>query len=204
MNNQKLAINALIQSSPILLTIGMILTFIITMLVQFFFYKSMVFPDLMPTNYAALAAGLVAFSFQFIRFALGITGASEFSRGKFAAGLAGIIISAGLAVYEGHEIGHMVSMLPERIADILSYLMYGVLWLGFFIEIRLGLNIANAVKKRTKQEQENQNDTMNLSKYLAYVKQLESQQHTPYTISNPTVNQQDSNPIEKKSPITTP
>lgn len=159
---EKTSIAGFIKSAPTLLLVSMILSFVLMLVVQLFYY-SMVFEDLIPALGLAyaIAAG-IALMFQSARFSFGIAGAYEFAKGETGKGFFGILFSLSLTIFEAFEVSEMtvvwLAKKPELIST-LNMVLQAILWLGFALEIRLLTSVAGSAKQDEKEEKEEKTHT---------------------------------------------
>ena len=144
-NLEQSSLTSFIKSAPTLLLISMMLSFIIMLAVQLFYYQ-MVFTDLVPAQgLSYFLAAAIALMFQAARFSFGIAGAYEFAKGEKSKGAFGLLFSLSLTVFESFEVSEMTAVWLNtnvRLVDTLNMVLQAVLWLGFALEIRLLTNVA--------------------------------------------------------------
>jgi hypothetical protein len=143
------AVMGIVKSAPTLLLLSMALTFVIMMGVQMFYYTMVLTPRVPYPAIAysmAIAIGLV---FQLARLSFGVAGAWEFGIGYVGKGMAGLLFSVALTVFESFEIAEMSDVWTRNDAEFrstLNMILQAVLWLGFGLELRLALNVAGSLK----------------------------------------------------------
>lgn len=142
----KNALSGLVRTSPMFLLVAMILSFLLMFLVQLFYYSNL-FNGFLPVAFCYIVAVGIGLMVQLSRLALGLAGASEFMQGNTGKGIAGILFSLALSIFEAFEVYEIVSSFDEKIRYSMMMVLQSIVWLGFILEIRLAINLKSSKKE---------------------------------------------------------
>ena len=158
-NNINIAIDKLVELAPIILFVVLFLVLFLTGYLQSHFYSS-IFKGLLPTEYMAVLFPVVV---QTLRLVTGFLSSSFFKKKRIAAGITVFIFSLWLTMFEHNEAKSMgeyfvslnidlstltqteaiVSLTKEIITDVVHILIWGALFLEFFLAIWLSQSEAS-------------------------------------------------------------
>lgn len=148
-NFEQSSIAQFIKSAPTLLLVSMMLSFVLMLAVQMFYYST-IFEARVPSLALAYSISIgIALMFQSARFSFGIAGAYEFAKGETGKGFFGLLFSLGLTIFESFEVAEMTMVWTRQqpeFRDTLNMVLQAMLWLGFALEIRLLTNVAGRGK----------------------------------------------------------
>ena len=153
-------ISSLNIASPMMLFIAMLLSFILMMAMQIFFYTELFTEPFGSHTWAMAAAIGIALFFQITRLASGISVGSAFSRGKSMEGMGGLLLSIALAIFESYEV-HEVSLIwGKQGYSPTAYMLVlnGILWFGLGLELRFAWSISGMAKEDKTEEEEDDDE----------------------------------------------
>lgn len=152
----------ILKSSPGLLLTGMILSFILSGLIQTFYYSNYLFTEKFGTyaigfGMAVTAAILV----QFCRIAFGVTGAYDFGKGNILKAIFGLGFSLALTVWQSFEVSHIASSFSNdpTLQSKYQMILQLIVWAGFALELRLGITVAGTIEEATPASTQENTDT---------------------------------------------
>lgn len=123
---------------------SMVISFILLMVIQVFFYYY-IFDDLLPGTAYSIGAGIaIGIMLQGARFAFGIASINDFLNKESFKGFFGLLMSLGLTIfstYEALEIAAIWGNSKHEYAIML--ILMATVWLGWALEIRLCINITS-------------------------------------------------------------
>jgi len=143
MQSTKFALNGLVKSSPLFLLVSMVLSFILMLLVQLFYYSEL-FKEL-PYSFGLIVGVAIGILTQLARLAFGVSGVAEFAHGKTGRGIASILFSLALTIFESFEVIGVANLLSPTLQGEAMMILQLVVWLGFVLEIRLAINVSGAI-----------------------------------------------------------
>lgn len=143
------AISGIVKHSPALTLVSMILSFVLVLLLQVFYYATEVFSGYYTGVAYAMGVG-VAVMFQAARLAFGMSGAYDFANGNMGKGIFGLLFSLALTSIESFEVVHFADFFSNGVDRVYSSALLAfqvVVWLGFALEIRLATSVSGILKK---------------------------------------------------------
>lgn len=147
-------IEVLTLSSPVLLLISMILSFVLVFIMQCFYYYVILEDGLSYLNWI----GSIGFAFlvQLIRFSSGLAGAYEIANKKYWQGIIGLLLSFAVTMFETFDVAHIYNYWHTEYATdrALYHMMQFTVWAGFVLEIRFMITISSFLDKDKKDEKE--------------------------------------------------
>lgn len=185
MQNNNSILNGLIKSSSKFLLASMILSFLLMMTIQMFYY-AMVFKDVLielgmgigATFGVGLCVGIIV---QSIRLAFGLAGAHEFGIGRYGSGTFGLLFSFCVTLFESFEVQLIATDWSHgdlHLYSTMHMLFQFLIWSGFFMEIRLAMNVTSMSSNETeiavivKDEGLDDNRAMNIERMTKIEKDL--------------------------------
>ncbi len=155
------ALKVLIDNAPALLLGAMIVSFLLSSTVQYFYYTDYVFKNFASPGTTIFMGICVSFLVQAVRFALGVTGAFVFSEGKFWNGMFGVFLSVAVTIWTSFEATHIAAWAGTlhptdmvKVEAATHFILQFVVWVGLLLEIRLALAVTP--QKESTQEEDSQ------------------------------------------------
>lgn len=152
-------IKVLTLSSPLLLLISMVLSFVLLFIMQCFYYYIILESGLSYLNWIASIG--FAFLVQLIRLSSGLAGAYEISKGKYWQGVIGLLLSFAVTVFETFDVSHIYEFWHSEYGTdkALYHMMQFTVWAGFILEIRFMMTINSIMDVPVNDETEITEDT---------------------------------------------
>ncbi len=145
MQNNNSILKGLISNSSNFLLTALILSFFLMFGVQMFYYADS-FKDVVPQIGFAYGIGIAIGLFtQLCRLAFGLAGAFEFASGKYGKGAGGLLFSFCITLFEAFEVQGIAMEWGAKNAHLehsLLILFQFLIWTGFFLELRLAMNVS--------------------------------------------------------------
>jgi len=152
MQSTNFALKGLVRTSPLFLLVSMILSFVLMLLIQLFYYGEL-FKDL-PYSFGLIIGVAIGLLTQLARLAFGISGVAEFAHGKMGRGVASILFSLALTIFESFEVVGVANMLSPTLKNEGMMILQLIVWLGFVLEIRLAINVGGAMSSDGEADEE--------------------------------------------------
>ena len=153
----QMALAGILEKSPGLLLVSMILSFVLVAIVQVFYYSNYVFVGKVGTAGIAFAISCgIAVMVQLTRVAFGITGAFEFANGNAGKGIFGILCSLGLTIWSSFELAEIAAVWAGNDASLLyssQLVLLFIAWAGWVLEVRLAVTIYEKPEEKPDAEQ---------------------------------------------------
>lgn len=147
MQSNNSVLNGLIQSSSKFLLASMVLSFLLMMVVQMFYYAG-AFKGVVPSAGFAFGIGIAIGLFtQMARMSFGLAGAYEFAIGRYGSGAAGLIFSFCITLFESFEVRGIATEWSNgngHLFETLHLLFQFLIWSGFCLELRLAMNVSSS------------------------------------------------------------
>lgn len=143
MQSTKNALSGLVKVSPFFLLVSMVVSFILMFVVQMFYYSELF--EALPNAFPIVVGVSIGLLTQLARLALGLSGVSEFAKGKTGRGIASILFSLALTIFESYEVIGVAKMFSEDTSGEAMMILQLVVWLGFVLEIRLAINLGGVL-----------------------------------------------------------
>jgi len=157
-------IDKMVELAPVVLFSMLFLTLFLTGYLQSHFYTS-VFSSVLPTEYLAVLFPIVV---QVLRLVTGFLSASFFKKKRFVAGVVVFLFSIWLTMFEHHEAKSMgeywvtmsvdlstitqvdtvVTLTKEVITSMMHILIWGALFLEFFLAVWVSMKSNQAQNKK--------------------------------------------------------
>jgi len=145
MQNYNSAINGLVKNSPHFLMASMILSFLLMLVIQMFYYAT-VFEGILPNKGFQYGIGFcIGVMVQSARLAFGLAGAYEFSTQRYGVGTLGLFFSLAITLFESFEVMEIAKAWSngvEPVYNSLLLLLEFIIWTGLCLELRLAMNVA--------------------------------------------------------------
>lgn len=149
MQSTKFALEGLVRTSPMFLLVSMILSFLLMLLVQIFYYSHLF--ESLPYSFNFIIGISIGLLTQLARLAFGVSGVAEFAHGRTGRGMASILFSLALTVFESFEVVGVAKLLSPELANEGMMILQLVVWLAFVLEIRLAINVGGVMRQEQEQ-----------------------------------------------------
>lgn len=152
-------IDWLTDNSALILIVGAVTSFIITALIEFFYYQD-IFGGSLREELAITLSVLLAIFFQGVRCASLASSAKMFKEGKKAQGFFILLISLSVTVFCAYEAGQIATVWEAGKPEFQGHIKLPVLalvWSGWLLELVLVVSVAaTAAARQQRQRQEAQ------------------------------------------------
>lgn len=149
------------SQTPLFLLIAIALSLVLMLVIQSHFYISVFAENL--KDFSMFVGISFAVLVQLVRFAVTLSSVDEILKSKFAVGFISLAFSFCLTLFEHYEVSE-ISAIYESSKSI-DFALKFVVWVAFFLEIRLALNLTEK-KKDVKKSVQKLNGKQILSENL--------------------------------------
>ncbi len=148
------SIKSLLNHTQKLLIIAMILSFVSMGVIQVFYYST-VLNGKFDTGFVYTIAVMIAFIFQLSRIGFGLAAANESFNGRYLNVFFGLLFSLGITILETYEVVEIAAFWGNKLhSNSLVIMLFGLLWIGFCLEVRLIVNLSGLNKQKSTNTQQ--------------------------------------------------